>query len=198
MWFKKPKVALHHWVNIEDNRRMHLKNLGNNAKRVILNRKYRWLLLLAVPLVGLVSHFLGPFHQGSVTGSAKVVDGDSLIIGAHRVRLHGIDAPELRQTCYQGRRRWACGEAARDQLKSLINGQRLECKVIQKDRYDRLLAECQAGSRSINQQMVSTGGAVAFGSRYRSEEALARSRRLGLWAGEFVRPQVWRRDNPRR
>lgn len=197
MWFKKPKVALHHWVNIEDNKRMHLEILGKHAKRAIYNRKFRWVLLLAVPVIGLVSHFLGPLYQGSVTGSAKVVDGDSLIVGSHRVRLHGIDAPELRQTCYLDGRRWACGEAARDQLKSLINGQQLTCKVINKDQYDRLLAECQAGSRNINQQMVAMGAAVAFGNRHRSVEALARSRRLGLWAGEFVRPQVWRRDNPR-
>ncbi len=41
---------------------------------------------------------------GGVTGPAIVKDGDSLKINGQRIRIHGIDAPEAKQTC--GRRRF--------------------------------------------------------------------------------------------
>ena len=48
-------------------------------------------------------------------GPARVVDGDSLEIAALRVRLYGIDAPELSQHCASGDGRdYPCGRDARD------------------------------------------------------------------------------------
>jgi endonuclease YncB( thermonuclease family) len=34
----------------------------------------------------------------SLTGPAKVIDGDTIVVTEQLVRLHGIDAPELGQT----------------------------------------------------------------------------------------------------
>ena len=43
-----------------------------------------------------------------------VVDGDTLRFGAERVRLWGIDAPELSEDCTRAdRSEWSCGKAAR-------------------------------------------------------------------------------------
>jgi endonuclease YncB( thermonuclease family) len=51
------------------------------------------------------------------TGRPRVVDGDSLELAGHRVRLFGIDAPESRQDCRDARGRfYACGREARDAL----------------------------------------------------------------------------------
>jgi len=33
-----------------------------------------------------------------LTGAAKVIDGDTIVVAGQLVRLHGIDAPELDQT----------------------------------------------------------------------------------------------------
>src|SRR5262245_59324026 len=46
-----------------------------------------------------------------------VIDGDSLRTGSEEIRLVGIDAPELRQTCRDGQdREWSCGRAAKARL----------------------------------------------------------------------------------
>ena len=34
-----------------------------------------------------------------ITGSAIVTDGDSIKILDRKIRIHGIDAPEIRQSC---------------------------------------------------------------------------------------------------
>ena len=40
--------------------------------------------------------------QAQLSGAATVTDGDTLRVGAERVRLHGVDAPESKQTCRAG------------------------------------------------------------------------------------------------
>ncbi len=43
-------------------------------------------------------------------GEARAIDGDTLQVGDTRLRLHSIDAPELRETCENSAgEAWACG-----------------------------------------------------------------------------------------
>ena len=45
--------------------------------------------------VGMVRDALGePIEDATLTGSARIIDGDTLEVRGARVRLHGIDAPE--------------------------------------------------------------------------------------------------------
>ena len=80
----------------------------------------------------------------------------------------------------------------------VIAGRTVECSVVRRDRFERLLARCRAGNRDLNRQMVRDGMAVSFGGAYRDEEAAARRRKKGMWSGEFIRPQQWRRAHQRR
>ena len=62
-------------------------------------------------------------QAADLTGVPRIVDGDTLAIGAEKVRLQGIDAPETDQFCLDGNGvRWTCGIEARDQLALHIGG----------------------------------------------------------------------------
>lgn len=154
---------------------------------------------LLVVLVGL-AWGLGPRHKapaaGPFSGTAEVVDGDSLRIGGRDVRLQGIDAPEYRQTCRRDGRPEACGHQAREALAALIGGRRVACRADGSDRFERTLAVCEAGGLELNRQMVVQGHAVAFGA-YEAEEDEARRARRGIWATSFERPSDWRAQHPR-
>ena len=39
--------------------------------------------------------------MADITGKPRVVDGDTIHIGKTKIRLHGIDAPEMKQECYR-------------------------------------------------------------------------------------------------
>ncbi len=135
--------------------------------------------------------------QDETGGNARVVDGDSLEIKGEMIRLNGIDAPEGQQKCQKDGSEWACGRDATRALRRLIKGREVICKGSEFDRYQRLLGYCSAGSVDLNKSMVAEGWALSFGGEFLAEERIASQRKKGLWAGEFQRPQDWRRDNPR-
>lgn len=123
-----------------------------------------------------------------ISGTAKVVDGDTIEINAQRIRLEGIDAPEADQTCGGGWfGTWNCGRAATEALKWMTGGRRVECHSAGRDKYDRVLGWCTADGRDINREMVRGGHAWAFvkySTRYQSVEAEARQAKTGIWKGE--------------
>ena len=134
-----------------------------------------------------------------VVGSARVVDGDTFSLGAERVRLWGVDAPEGRQVCQDAQGRgYACGDVARDQLSRLIGGQAVRCEVRDRDPYGRAVARCLAGATDLGEAMVRAGWAVDYvqfsRGAYASAEVEARRARRGLWAGRFETPSTWRAE----
>lgn len=149
-------------------------------------------------LTSLVDELLPGFHVSDILGGgARVIDGDTLQMGDKRIRLHGIDAPESKQTCLRGRRVWACGAEAARALERMIGVSDLRCEQRDTDRYGRVVAECSVGRQNINAAMVRSGWAVAYrqygGAAYAEDEAVARRRQVGIWAGRFVMPWDWRK-----
>jgi endonuclease YncB( thermonuclease family) len=70
----------------------------------------------------------------------RVVDGDTLVVGATKIRLEGIDAPETDQICVNARGdHWTCGIEARDSLQAHIEGQVVLCLSKGTDVYQRSL-----------------------------------------------------------
>ncbi len=127
----------------------------------------------------------------------RVMDGDSLIVDGREVRLHGIDAVELHQTCRDpDGREWPCGRLARAHLRKLVRGRSLACRTIDEDRYGRIVARCIADNgMDIGERMVRDGWAVAYvrhSPAYVKAERDARDARRGIWAGRFTLPETWR------
>ena len=135
--------------------------------------------------------------HADITGKPRVIDGDTIHIGDTKIRLHGIDAPEMKQTCRTSKgKEQMCGVLAKQALERLVKGQDVTCKGDTRDRYKRLIAVCYVGQLNINEQMVADGWALAY-RRYSTDyvraETLAKSRREGMWRTEFVPPWIWRK-----
>ena len=138
-----------------------------------------------------------PTHAEDITGKPRVIDGDTIEVGSVRVRLHGIDAPETRQTCTADGEQWACGREATFALAYEVGNHWVTCRGDQRDRYGRLIAVCFVGPYDLGELMVRNGWALAYrrySMDYVDEEAEARREGVGMWRGEFVAPWEWRRN----
>ncbi|WIA36254.1 hypothetical protein OEZ86_007584 [Tetradesmus obliquus] len=147
-------------------------------------------------------------EASSITGTVSSVhDGDTLRVNDRasgsqaRIRVFGIDAPELTQTCKAASGATvACGQIARQALLDAIAGQPVKCDVQTTDTYDRKVAICYANSGSgpdLGRTLVAKGAAVAYrhySSRYVAEEEAAKSAKLGVWEGSFTLPWDFRRQ----
>ncbi|MEI9901227.1 MAG: thermonuclease family protein [Hyphomicrobium sp.] len=135
-------------------------------------------------------------EHGSISGAARVIDGDTIAIEGRSIRLEGIDAPEHGQTC--GRRffgTWKCGAAAAAALADLIAGRVVTCESRSNDKYGRMLGICFVDGDDISAKMVREGFAWAFvkySQSYAREEAAARASRAGIWTGEAEPAWVYR------
>lgn len=133
-----------------------------------------------------------------LTGPVRVVDGDTIRLGEHRIRLHGIDAPESDQACLdpQGAP-WACGDAATERLADLIGDDPVHCTQRDIDRFRRIIGECFADGTNLNAALVHEGLAFAyrrFSMDYAALEDEAREAGRGIWAGTVQAPWDHRRD----
>jgi endonuclease YncB( thermonuclease family) len=149
-------------------------------------------LVLALALAGGAIWVLKP-NDRSLDGRVHVVDGDTIHLNEAKIRLKGIDAPEMEQSCRRSGRSYACGDVARRALIDLVSGSQVQCRASGRDRYQRILARCTVNGRDVGARMVEDGWAVSYGRDYEAEEARAADRGAGLWSGEFERPQDWRR-----
>ena len=142
-----------------------------------------------------------------ISGFAKVVDGDTIKINSKKIRLYGIDAPEKKQKCKKTyltisfmsfTKDYMCGEVSTEKLIKKINKQKLNCNILDVDRYKRLIGECFKRNINLNSWMVSNGYAVAYrkySKKYVSDEINAKNNKLGIWQGKFEMPWDYRRKN---
>lgn len=126
------------------------------------------------------------FLSTSRTFNAKVVgvhDGDSITVLTSsnqqiKVRLEGIDCPELKQDY---------GQKAKQYTSTLCFGKEVRVEETGKDRYGRTLAFIYIGNTCINKELLRAGMAWHF-KKYNSNselnrlESAARSKKVGLWS----------------
>lgn len=127
----------------------------------------------------------------------SVPDGDSLTLLKDdktqvRVRLEGIDAPEMKQ---------AFGGKAKQVFSDLVLGKTIKLVITGKDNYGRVLGNVYVGETWINLELVKSGFAWHF-AKYNKDERLkeaeqtARKGRAGLWKDDApTSPWDWRAAN---
>lgn len=125
---------------------------------------------------------------GYMAEVTHVHDGDSLWVQPRdggrrqRLRLDGIDAPEICQTD---------GREARDRLAALVLRREVQVEVTGQDRFRRTLARVWLGGDDIQALLVADGWAWSYRGRgqagpYDREEAQARRQGRGLFANPSV------------
>lgn len=112
----------------------------------------------------------------------RVADGDTLTLlttdnAQHKVRLHGIDAPEKKQ---------AYGDASRKALAERVAGKQVRVEWTARDKYQRILGVVYADGKDINLAMLQMGYAWHYkrfdnNPVYAQAEAEARAQKRGLW-----------------
>lgn len=130
----------------------------------------------------------------------RVIDGDTVVLADEtRVRLIGIDAPEIENRDYAHRGE-PYGEESKQILKKWIEGKTVNLKdgPEKEDRYHRRLAYLYLEDGFfINLQLVETGAAEAYRkfphplqTDFFAAEKRARENSLGLWGIE-TRERTW-------
>ena len=137
----------------------------------------------------------------------SVIDGDTIKIGKEKIRLFGIDAPEMKQICKnKNNDPYACGITSKNFLSYLIedaneNNEKIYCYYSERDKYNRIIGECFIGTISktnINKMMVGNGHAVAYlkySEKYLDVQNIAKNKKSGIWKGTFDLPEEWRKKN---
>jgi len=141
----------------------------------------------------------GTVQAQSITGIATAIDGDTLDITGQQVRIYGIDAPELGQTCQRDGNEWPCGTEARDQLASVIHRGEVRCEGLPSSAFSVIVARCKSGGSDLGEAMVAAGLATATSSddgEYSDIATRVEARKIGIWAGTFDPPAQWRKAHP--
>jgi endonuclease YncB( thermonuclease family) len=132
------------------------------------------------------------------TASAEqVVDGDTFELEGQEVRLFGVDAFELSQTCLDARGEpWRCGIAAKAALAERVQGYSLSCVTLEEDQDGRYLARCTLpDGTDVGGYLVENGLALADPGQpdaYAEQQASAQRSGAGAWGGTFMPPWQFR------
>lgn len=174
-----------------------------NSKAITLLKRILKAKKLSLSLLIVIIALIFSFNQGfnaflpqqnlgkELTGKvSKVIDGDTIELLAKenpyhhitklKIRLYGIDAPELKQ---------AYGKEAKEYLSALVLKQEVSLIIENKDKYDRFVSTLFLKGQDINKEMVKNGYAHAyesFSKKYLAEQANAKIFKLGLWQDERV------------
>ena len=153
------------------------------------------LILVLIILLNLNTKIIA----SEISGFAVVTDGDTIKISNNKIRLHGIDAPEKNQKCIKNTKKYNCGIVATEMLTKKINKHIVKCLTQKnKDRYNRFIGICFVEQKDLNKWMVRNGYAIAY-TRYSKDyildEIFAKTNKLGLWSGTFLKPEKWRKLN---
>jgi endonuclease YncB( thermonuclease family) len=147
---------------------------------------------MIIAIATLLLTFAPPFEAKVIA----VYDGDTITVRTDetiKIRLDGIDSPELKQPF---------GQASKQALSGLVFGQNVTIKPGKKDRYGRLLARVEIAGKDASLTMVETGMAHWYeqyakrDKELQSAQTQAKTASRGLWSDPNVQPPWEFRKRP--
>lgn len=146
--------------------------------------------------------------QFRICETTKVFDGDTIAVDCDgeklKLRFCGIDAPELSQPL---------GDESKALMVKLVGGKQVVIRPIERDRYGRTIAEVlvksdRRGSNGEYEILFVGGEMVGAGMAYHykqfsgncpnreiivSAEEEAKSKKVGVWSGNYQKPWDYRK-----
>ncbi|WP_375512753.1 thermonuclease family protein [uncultured Nostoc sp.] len=140
----------------------------------------------------------------------RVSDGDTIAVRQGqremKIRFCGIDSPEIKHGKQPGQ---PLGLESKANLQRLVNevGGKVSVVSVESDRYGRTVAEVFSSKNGVeknfNEEQLSSGFAIIYpqyvkkcpnGNVFIKAEAIAQSKKLGVWSGNFQKPWDYRRQ----
>lgn len=154
------------------------------------NKLYAAIIAAVALLFGAVAYCYAQSDDYLAT-CVRVIDGDTLTVAdenqnLHRVRIVGMDAPELAQPY---------GRAAKAALSELVLHKEVRVLPAGVDKYGRELAQLRYdtsfGQLDVAETMISNGQAFSWsGAHYKAQEYAA-AHRLGIWSDLRYQERPW-------
>ena len=154
------------------------------------NKLYAAIIAAVALLFGAVAYCYAQSDDYLAT-CVRVIDGDTVDLAdaeqkLHRVRIVGMDAPELAQPY---------GRAAKEALAALVLHKEIHVLPAGVDKYDRELAvlryDSVIGPIDVAETMISAGHAFSYGGQHYKSQEYATERRLGVWADLRYQERPW-------
>lgn len=113
------------------------------------------------------------------------IDGDTVWSNGIKIRIWGIDAPEMAQPQ---------GPASKQALARLCAKRNIMVEPMDRDIYGRIVGRLHYGRGDIGRQMVAGGWAISTCKDYAKDELFARKSGAGFWSrGPIEEPRSFRR-----
>lgn len=136
-----------------------------------------------------------PMKYPSIYGAVRVLSGDTIVLDGHIIKLYGVAAPDIKQTCAaQDGRGYRCGQQSAMWLSQWLSDNMVECHIVQDSGQGFLFGVCLLGTYDIGAAVVNAGWAVvnpAQSKIYEPYQKQAIENRRGMWDGKFYMPWDW-------
>lgn len=143
-----------------------------------------------------------PFNYPAITGISRIIGGDTLALNGRAVKLFGVAAPDISQTCADASGRgYKCGHQAISWLSGWLADNEIKCYILNEDERGVLTGVCMLGPYDIGAALINAGWAVADVRQtqiYLPYQNQALSNKRGLWQGEFYMPWDWQKIQARK
>lgn len=149
-----------------------------------------------------VKNAFNPLNFPAIQGISNVVKGDTVTLMGKVVKLFGVAAPDISQTCADSQGRgYRCGQQAISWLSGWLADNMLKCHILGEDNRGVLTGVCMLGQYDIGAAIINAGWAVADTRQtqiYVAYQNQASQNRRGLWQGKFYMPWDWQKIKNRK